>query len=75
MTTQHALDVENWLVPDDVFVQACKDLEARRLNYGSWVDGKIPESILTIMKIYSSNVVSVAETVVGMMAIAKIAKG
>ena len=63
-----------WKISDELFAQACKDLEARRLNYGSWAGGKIPDSIATIMQIYNSDTCSVAESVIGAMAIARISK-
>lgn len=59
-----------WKVTEDVFFLACKDLNDRRINNGCWKDGKIPESIRTIMEIYNSpDNVLVAEQVVSMMAI------
>lgn len=69
------MNLENpWQISEELFIQACKDFEARRLNFGSWVGGKIPDSVVAIMKIYNSETYLVAESVISAMAIARIAK-
>lgn len=66
-----------WIVPRQVFLQACKAFEARRLNNGSWVGG-IPESVLEIKRLYvldnSIPWMLTVEAVVGMMAVSLIAR-
>lgn len=69
--------LDTWVVPPPLFMQACKDIEARRKNGGCWIDGKIPDSLLKIKELYNLQDgawVQTVESVVAMMAISRIAE-